>query len=139
MVDWIPWSDDLACNIPMIDDQHRELFRRFNILGDAVWDGKGKEAVGELLDFLADYTVKHFGDEEALMATYKYPALAAHKKAHEDLVNEVQTFIQTYKTQEVNSSLIISVLNKLGDWTRGHIRGMDQEYSRYLRPKLDNL
>ncbi|MGO9121022.1 MAG: hypothetical protein ACLQPD_25850 [Desulfomonilaceae bacterium] len=45
MGDWIPWLKDYEVNVAEIDEQHRELFRMFNELMDAVWDGKGKEAI----------------------------------------------------------------------------------------------
>lgn len=132
MADWIAWNDDLLVNIVQIDDQHRELFRRFNVLGDAVWDGKGKQVIGETLDFLAEYTVQHFNAEEELMREYQYPALITHKKAHDNFVQEVQAFINDFASKDVDSGLIISVVNKLGDWTRNHIRRMDKELGEFI-------
>jgi hypothetical protein len=38
MADWISWTPDLTINVPAIDEQHRELIRQFNDLGEAVWD-----------------------------------------------------------------------------------------------------
>ncbi len=130
---WVVWSDDLNCNVAQIDEQHRELFRQFNELGEAIWDGKGKEAVGSLLSFLAEYVVKHFGDEETLMVTNQYPGYTTHKKVHDDFVAEVETFIKSYQEQEYSSALVISVLNKLGDWTRNHIRQMDREMGAFVK------
>jgi hemerythrin len=130
---WVVWTADLNCNVAKIDEQHRELFRQFNELGEAVWDGKGKDAVGSLLSFLAEYTVKHFRDEETLMVTHRYPSYTTHKKAHDNFVTEVDTFINSYQAQEYSSALVVSVLNKLGDWTRDHIRRMDRDMGAYVK------
>jgi hemerythrin len=132
MGEWISWQPDLTINVAQIDEQHKELFRQFNLLGDAVWDGKGKDSIGQLLSFLADYTVKHFSEEEALMETVGYPDYAVHKQAHRELVAEVSDFIGKFQSGEVQSALLISVVNRLGEWTRQHIRGMDQGLGQYV-------
>jgi len=64
MADWIPWSGDHDTGIPGIDEQHRELFRQFNLICDAVWDGKGRDSIKGFLIFLANYAQAHFGNEE---------------------------------------------------------------------------
>jgi hemerythrin len=43
------------------------LFKRFNDLLEATWDGHGKQAVADSLQFLGNYTVYHFRAEESLM------------------------------------------------------------------------
>lgn len=132
MAQWIPWLPHFNLNIPSIDRQHKELFRMFNELCDAIWDGKGKDKVGDGLKFLADYTVQHFSDEEAYMTEHNFPEYQAHKKAHEDFVKEVGQFIGKFESEEVGSDFVISVITKLGNWTRDHIRGMDRELGSFL-------
>ena len=136
MADWISWTPDLSLNIERIDVQHRELIKRFNDLGDAVWDGKGKEVIGNILRFLADYTVQHFQDEESLMDLFNYPDSVAHKKAHAELVAEVTDFIARFDEGSVESHLVISVVDRLGQWTRQHIRGVDMALGQYLTDKI---
>jgi len=131
MADWISWTSDLTIDVPEIDEQHQELIRQFNNLGEAVWDGKGREAIGDILRFLADYTVKHFRDEEILMSRLNYPDHASHKKAHDDLVAEVTEFIGKFDSGEVASHLVISVVDRLGQWTRQHIRLEDKALGQY--------
>jgi len=136
VADWITWTPDLAVNVEKIDLQHRELIKRFNELGEAVWDGKGKQAIGDTLRFLADYTVEHFRDEEALMLAYGYPDYAGHKKIHEDFVGEVKAFIKEFENKDVQSAMVVSIVGKLGDWTRNHIRVMDKEVGAFIRAKM---
>ncbi|MEK7700013.1 MAG: hemerythrin domain-containing protein [Planctomycetota bacterium] len=67
----VQWSENLAVGVTMIDDQHKGIFSRINTLMSAMSQGKGKEEVGKVLEFLADYTKKHFSAEEKLMMESK--------------------------------------------------------------------
>lgn len=136
MGEWISWTPDLAVHVPKIDEQHKELLKRFNDLGDAVWDGKGREIIGDVLRFLADYTIMHFSEEEALMDAGEYPDYAVHKKEHDALLFEVEDFIKKFDQGEIESSLVITVVNRLGDWTRNHIRIRDKAFGSYLQSRI---
>jgi hypothetical protein len=57
-----------------IDDQHKEIFRRINGLLDSCRQGKGKEDVGKVINFLDDYVVTHFGREEKYVIDNSFPA-----------------------------------------------------------------
>ncbi|MBM4329112.1 MAG: bacteriohemerythrin [Deltaproteobacteria bacterium] len=135
MSQWIPWLPDYEVGVPQIDEQHRELFRMFNELMDATWDGKGKEHAKASLAFLADYVVKHFAMEESLMQRHDYSGYAAHKKIHDDFSKEVGYFIEEYHSKEINTDLLVQMVLKVGQWTRDHIRSMDLELGRLLVSK----
>jgi hemerythrin len=132
MGQWIPWLPHYEVNVSEIDHQHRELFRMFNDLLDATWDGKGKDSIKEGIIFLADYVVNHFATEEKFMRQYEFPDYPDHKKAHDNFTADVTTFIKEYGIKEISSELLVSVVIKLGDWTRDHIRGMDHELGTFL-------
>jgi hemerythrin len=80
---------------------------------------------------LADYTVKHFRDEETLMDQLNYPDSAGHKKVHAELVAEVTEFIEKFESGSVESHLVISIVDRLGQWTRQHIRVEDKALGDY--------
>lgn len=132
MAEWFAWNTDYAIGIEKIDDQHKELFRILNELGEAMWDGKGKEEIGKTLTFLANYTVEHFTSEEEFMLAHGYPDYPEHKRVHEDFVAEVTEFIEKFNNEELPVSVTTSVLNRLGDWTRQHVRQMDKEIGAYV-------
>ena len=127
MGEWVSWTPDLLVGVQKIDDHHEELFRRFNQLGDALWDGKGTDEIGGMLDFIANYAVTHFADEEALMLKHDYPKLETHKQVHEAFVSEVTKTITEYKNGNNSSEFVVKIVNRLGDWTREHIKKMDQD------------
>jgi hemerythrin-like metal-binding protein len=67
MVKALKWTADLSIGIELIDAQHRRIVDYINQLNDARQTGE-KKAVGLVLEGLADYTLSHFGYEEAVMA-----------------------------------------------------------------------
>jgi hemerythrin len=135
MADWIPWNDYYTIGVPDIDEQHKELFRQFNQVCDAVWDGRGRDSIKGFLVFLATYAQEHFGNEENFMMKHGYPGYAAHKKLHDALVGDVATFLQRFETETLASDVVIKVITDLGEWTRQHIRAQDQELGRFLLGK----
>lgn len=60
------WDNNLATGIVNIDNQHKELFDRINKLLIAMKEGKGKDEVIGTLNFLEDYVIKHFTEEEEI-------------------------------------------------------------------------
>ena len=135
MGQWIPWLPAYEVNVPEIDEQHRELFRMFNDLLDAMWDGKGKNIIEEKLRFLAGYAVTHFSTEEKYMVNYNFPDYTAHKKLHDDFTAGVVDFLKVYERDGAKTDMLVSVVQDLGTWTRDHIRDMDQEMGKYLEAK----
>ena len=76
------WDENLATGIGDIDVQHQMIFVILNNFIEDCLNGKSNEAVRPVLDFLADYVVKHFLIEERYMATYSYPEYPSHKSQH---------------------------------------------------------
>ena len=56
----IQWNEELATGVLEIDNQHKEIFARINRLLEASSQGKGKQEVGRMIDFLGDYVISHF-------------------------------------------------------------------------------
>jgi hemerythrin len=135
MGQWIPWLSAYEVRVSEIDEQHRELFRIFNDLLDAMWDGKGKSIMQEKLQFLANYAVTHFTTEENYMIRYDFPNYTIHKKAHDDFTEGVVNLLKEYELEGAKTDTLVSVVQDLGTWTRDHIRDMDQEMGQYLVSK----
>ncbi len=129
----VTWTDDLLVGVDLIDKQHKELFHRLNALGDALWDGKGKDVVAEHIEFLSDYVKRHFADEEALMLENNYPGYAEQKDQHDKYVEYVAGMKKKLESGETASSDAIEVLNQTCDWLRKHIKGQDTRIGEFLR------
>lgn len=109
----------------------------FNEIMDAVWDGKGKGAIQDLLAYTADYAVIHFATEEGFMRRYGYPDFICHKKLHDAFAEGVMKFLREYESNGATTEMVVAVVSDLGSWTREHIRGSDQELVKFLLDKMD--
>ncbi|MEW6352492.1 MAG: bacteriohemerythrin [Thermodesulfobacteriota bacterium] len=131
----IRWTDDLITGEKTIDDQHRLLFEAVGDLMDAMWEGKGSQEVGNLLKLLSGYVEKHFLDEEVFMRTRHYPDYEPHKRVHDAFSEEIADFRKRFASGEMNSDLVVEVLDKSCDWLRNHISKVDQDMVRHLKGK----
>jgi hemerythrin len=127
------WTPFLALGISTIDDQHRELFRRFNSLIDALTEGSANEDLPGLVRFLEDYTVTHFGMEETAMDRYGYGAADAHKAQHAKFVEDISSLKQRLQASGPARQLAIDTAKELADWLLRHVQGTDQDLGRFLR------
>ena len=82
------WTGDLSVGIDEIDEQHKELIRRINDLVDSVRQKSCKYKIGDVIKFLEEYVVVHFGEEEGLMEKYAYPEYKPHRAQHEYFMRE---------------------------------------------------
>jgi hemerythrin len=126
------WTDDLSVGVKDIDQQHQELFKRINMLMDAMWEGKGKDEVGNLMNFLAEYVVVHFADEEALMESSEYPGLEGHRKIHQDFVRSIDGTKKRFDEDEVNTDFVVGVLDETCRWLREHIGKTDKLIGEHM-------
>lgn len=127
------WSPDFSVGIAAMDEEHRKLIDLINRLFDAMKEGRGRDVMEPVFTGLVEYTQTHFSDEEALMARYEYPGLAAQKEEHRLLVQSVSDKYQKFKS----GSLMISIelMNFLRDWLTNHIMKSDRLYGEFLNRK----
>ncbi len=129
----IQWDPKLAVGVPIVDEQHQELFARVNALLDAMMHKRGKEEIGHLVEFLQAYVVEHFGAEVKLMQRSGYPDRAAHERQHAEFV---KTFLESKAELEKGGptyALTIKLNNYLTTWLVQHIGSTDKKLGEYLR------
>ena len=95
--------------------------------------GSAKEAVGNALGKLIDYTGTHFEHEEKLFAQHNYPEQKGHKEIHKKLVAQVVEFQNQFKSGEKDVSL--ELMEFLKDWLLDHIKKTDKKYMPFLLSK----
>jgi methyl-accepting chemotaxis protein/hemerythrin len=126
----LAWDSSFSTGVQKFDDQHKVLFNMVNDLHDAMQQKRTKEAIGQILRGLADYTVSHFADEETAFAKTRYPDEANHKLLHKNLVDQVVELIGKFQSGEtVLSQDVITFLQK---WLIEHIKGQDKQYGPHL-------
>jgi hemerythrin len=127
------WSKELETGNALIDTQHKQLIQALNDLLAACSGGKGRAAVNTTMDFLATYTVKHFGDEEKLQLQYHYPDYANHKKLHDNFKKFVQDLTAQLKADGPTIALVSKVSFGVGDWLINHIKKEDVKVAAHIR------
>jgi hemerythrin-like metal-binding protein len=115
-----------------MDQEHQRLIDLINKLYAAMREGRGKDAIGLVLDELIDYTKTHFAHEEQLMRESSYAGYDDQKRAHEALVTQVLEAKQKFAAGTALSQEIMSFLKS---WLINHIQGMDKQYGPAMNKK----
>jgi hemerythrin len=127
------WKDSLKIGVPLIDSEHKELCDRIDQLFAACGQGKGKNEIVKTLEFLEDYTIKHFSDEEKLQRSSSYPKCREHKELHEFFKKKIADL----KNDIVKDGATVAVVSKtnyfLMDWLLNHIQKVDTELANYIK------
>lgn len=130
LIDLVSWNERIQIGISEIDEQHLVLVELINQIYKIMKKGDGFEAMAPVITELADYTVKHFQFEEALLAKTAYPHLENHKKIHRNVTNTVFN----YKKQLEDGTLEVNELMEfVSDWLVRHIKGVDRLYVPFVQ------
>jgi hemerythrin-like metal-binding protein len=131
------WDETFATGNETIDSQHRTLFDALNRLLAVMRAGDEADAIKEELkkavDFLNDYTIKHFFDEEQIQLKAGYPDYPNHHKMHEAFKATVREIDHELILQGATETLVADVRKKLGEWLVTHIKGQDIKLGVYLK------
>ncbi|MBF0238156.1 MAG: hemerythrin family protein [SAR324 cluster bacterium] len=137
-MDRVDWSDAYCVDNPVIDKQHEEIFKRVNMLYDAIQNGNGETETANMLDFLTGYVVSHFNAEEWCMKHQKYPDYPKHKRQHNAFIQKLKVFKMNWETSNNKSGLILDLYQLCIKWLMNHIKTSDQELGYYIHHHLDN-
>lgn len=125
----------MAVGVDMIDNQHKGIFSRVNNLLSAMAQGKGRDEVGKVIAFLADYVVKHFSAEEAIMAKNNYDDLPSQKAEHAQFIKDFSGLKKEFETRGVTPHLVIQIQQKVCNWLTNHIGNEDKKIGAFLKIK----
>ena len=119
------WDTYLETGNKEIDNQHKEWIAYLNNLIKAFQDGKGKDEIIKTMDFLLQYTVKHFAAEEALMLSNNYEDFLVHRRYHEEFKITARSLIRQLITEGPNEKLVDAAISTLRGWLLNHIKSDD--------------
>ena len=133
----LQWSENLASGSSDIDTQHKELIVRVNSLLLAVDKGTtAREEISKIVQYLTDYVVFHFGNEEKYMAKYNYSSATAHKAQHEQFVRTFMKLKDRLMMEGINAPLAQEIKDLSVDWLVNHIKYSDRALGMYLKMKM---
>ncbi len=127
------WKDEYSVGITHIDQDHKKLITLLNQFAIAYDYAMSETFEKEALDELVSYTKYHFEREEKLMSENDYPDFEAHKAQHQNMIDEVNSFVALY--QEKGHDSLSEIVDFLKAWLINHINGTDKKYSSYLHDR----
>ena len=129
------WNKELESEDPLVNEQHKELFKRIDDLNEATinyqpsynLDKFSKLKIEETLNFLEDYVIVHFRDEEKLMERNNYTNIDHHKKLHADFEEIIKKENAKYEESGGDIANIINLNKIITRWLVNHILKVDLE------------
>lgn len=133
------WKDKYKVGVELIDEQHKELFKRLSdfiqiVQGKTDWDER-LDKVKETMEFMKEYVVFHFDDEEAYQAKINYPDIEIHKEAHRKFKEGINDYVRIFEQGGFTEEKIQEFSAKLMTWLIMHVGKMDQKIGEYVREK----
>jgi hemerythrin len=125
------WNESFSVGNREIDEQHKRLFTIVADLHTAMKNGQSRAILGEILDRLVDYTVKHFVAEESFMRTHGYAELPQHRLIHDQFTSRIRKFQEEHKSGAVLVN--VELMDFLQRWLVNHIQGVDMKYASLLK------
>jgi len=126
-------TQDMMTGVAKIDEQHKELVKRLN---DALALGTkavSQEETKKILDFLGEYIVKHFNDEEALQRQSNYSKYEWHKGQHQEYIADFKKMREEFAANGPSAKFTVSLNTSLVNWIVRHIKTVDVEFGKHYQ------
>ncbi|WP_066505399.1 bacteriohemerythrin [Abyssisolibacter fermentans] len=134
------WKEEYSVQIKDIDNQHKKLLS----IGEELFyivSGKSDidhyDEIISILKELEEYTIYHFGYEEALMQKYNYDEFLGHKEEHNKFINKIKG-ITTDSVDEAQVTISMDIIMFIADWIEHHILKSDHKYKELLKEKINH-
>lgn len=116
------WKPEYSIHDAKVDAQHRHLFELYNQISSVPTGSIDRD---RLIHELYNYAVFHFAEEEALMATARYPdhLRKDHERVHRSFFNTLE---------RLRSQSIETALEFFRGWLVRHILTEDKDIGQYL-------
>lgn len=127
--------NDFSFGIEKIDNQHKEFLSRLNGFLSSLKEGKGKEEIEKVFEFLKEYVMFHFEDEENFMRNMDFPDFEKHKKTHQDFKEKINKLKEDLNNEGASLSFVLRISKELTKWYINHIGKMDKKYALSFKEK----
>ncbi len=115
----------MTTGLATVDRQHQELFQQVGRLHEAMTQGRGRNEVAKVLDFLGNYVAQHFAQEERSMKEFQCPAAATNAMAHAQFLAKFKALREQFERQGGSAAVVLSIHKTLTDWLVQHIQTVD--------------
>jgi len=126
----LQWKDQYSVGIESIDHEHRELIDLINRLYGELSAHAGRDAIEAFFGDLLKGISAHFALEEHFMREQKYHDLDAHKRDHEQLLDEIRDIMdELAEHQEIAGDELAA---RLESWFGRHFETHDARLHKAL-------
>ena len=135
---YLSWSQSMSVGVPILDSDHKALFRIVNQLHDFSETGATQETLGIIFGNLVAYIDFHFDREEKVMKACGFPALEAHAEEHAEFARFIHDARERYAGIP-DPDITRELLEYLKIWLNSHILIQDMAYKPYVTamPQID--
>lgn len=123
------WKEKYKIGNELIDSQHRGLFENVERLLQMTKRkdiSPQRKETEKLIDFLIDYTVKHFSAEEKYQEDVRYVSRELHKKIHENFTNTVLQYKERLE-KDFCEQYLSDLTGTLLTWLVFHVLACDSK------------
>jgi len=115
---------------PLLEKEHQQLIDLLDALDKCISTGNSANQVHKYLSDFVSLAEEHFKNEEAIMETYKYTEIVAHKKEHADLLE--QLFDLKNKLDSGHAPFGKEYMKLLRRWLEEHLFDADSKLEKFL-------
>ena len=122
------WRDEYSIGITEIDDQHKELIKRFAAVEEVITTQQGWSELHFAILGILRYAEFHFQFEEALMRLYGVPQIGSHIQEHRRILQAAEIFID----ESLRKVAPADVAQFYQNWLATHIQKDDRLYAEFI-------
>ncbi len=127
------FTSDLLTGVKEIDEQHKEMFHRANLVHKAHNIENAKEEIDKFINFIEKYAQSHFKYEEDLQIKYNYPNYKKHKAEHESFRGFYLPLKKQYEEEGISFDFISNFDKEVMKWIVFHVKNEDLEMAKYIK------
>ncbi len=123
---WYSWFE---IGNERIDSEHRIFLDLIHSVEDCSYN-KSPEKLNRAIGELQKYTDFHFSSEQNIMLDYEYSLYSDHKKLHDNLLSELDSYAVSIKSGKASIEMMITFLY---NWFASHTINEDLKLSAHIK------
>lgn len=129
------WRDEMSVGNAKIDNDHKYLISIINTIEAALNIEAPARVLSDYVFQLIDFSHQHFKREETYQVEINFPNRTSHKKAHKDLMGQIQHIHKNLLSQADSGAYQFTtprLVDTLQDWMMNHFMHEDMKMKEYF-------
>jgi hemerythrin len=137
----LAWSDQFETGHPLIDAQHRMLFsyiNRLEVMSQKTGFTREEfEYFLRFVEFLENYILVHFKNEEQCMYRFRCPAHQDNLHSHREFLEFYREFALRLDSKGCGPEAVKELYHFCSNWVRQHILRIDMQLKPCQTPMVE--